>query len=158
MEQDDILREYGTQGAKKCADVIAARFGVRRSEEATARRMSRIGVSRRSYATCPVCGGLYDRLMPSGMCAVCNMRRLKEEADAFEAKYRRGDGRASAEFAQAKRDYDTARQRAYRRAKREGALTPREQRMRENRCGDYVDLSRDLSRTSSQAKETFGNQ
>lgn len=76
--QDEILREYGSLGAKKCAAIIREKTGVRRSVYSVQRRASRIGTSLFIHETCPGCGRTVKKLRQTGLCDICHERRAAE--------------------------------------------------------------------------------
>lgn len=72
--QDDLLRELGSRGVDECRLELWRRFGVHRSNDAIAKRASRIGVSLASHETCPRCGRTTYRLRYTGLCDLCHER------------------------------------------------------------------------------------
>lgn len=144
VEQERVLFEYGSRGAQFCAELIARRFRVYRTAEATKRHASRIGIPMTIYATCPHCGKVAKKLNKnSGLCPTCNAHRLwmeavQEEQEIIE-KLKKG-GEEDAAYQREKRRYDAQRQKNAR-LKRQ--------------CGDTVDLSQKMSRTRSEAQKNF---
>lgn len=72
--QDDLLRELGSRGVDECRLELWRRFGVHRSNDAIAKRASRIGVSLASHEVCPGCGRTTYRLRQTGLCDLCHER------------------------------------------------------------------------------------
>lgn len=144
MEQERILFEYGNRGPHYCAQLIARRFRVHRTPEATQRHASRIGAPMAIHETCNHCGRVTKKLNRiSGLCPTCNEHRLwleaVEEEQAIIEKLRKG-GEDDAAYKREKRRYDAQRQKNSR-LKRQ--------------CGDSVDMSRKMSRPTSEGQEIF---
>lgn len=141
MEQERILFEYGSHGAKYCAEIIARRFHVFRSAEATQRHAYRIGAPMVVYETCNECGRTVKRLNRlSGLCPVCNAHKLWLEAVEEERRIieKLGGGEDDEAYKREKRRYDAQRR--------------KNARLRE-RCGDSVGLSKKMSNPRSGPQE-----
>lgn len=137
-EQEEILFQYGNHGAEYCARLIAKKFRIHRSAEATKRHANRIGASVMVYSVCHRCGNSVRKLnRNSGLCETCNYRALTERLQILRDTLKGGDQNA---YQQAKRNYDSERQ-AFSREKR--------------RNGDFVDLSPKMSPTRSGHQKSF---
>jgi uncharacterized Fe-S cluster-containing radical SAM superfamily enzyme len=77
--QEQLLREYGSLGAKRCAELLAEQYGVKRSVQAIQMHASRIGVSLYEYHTCIHCGRKAKKLRHTGLCEVCHLASLTEQ-------------------------------------------------------------------------------
>lgn len=135
-EQERVLFEHGNQGAEYCASLIARRFHVKRTPEATERHANRIGAPMVIYETCPECGRLVRKLNRlSGLCEECNSKRLASKWADIRKQL------------EEEIDDDGAARKAY---QRERAAVCR---LRKNDCEGFVDLSENLSiRRSEQGK------
>lgn len=145
VEQERILFEFGNLGAEYCARLIARRFRIFRTPEATQRHASRIGAPMAIHETCPQCGTVAKKLNKvSGLCPKCNNRRLWHEAVQEEqeiiTRLEKG-GEADEAYQREKRRYDAQRQKNAR-LKRQ--------------CGGFVDLSGEMSSPRSEGQEIFG--
>lgn len=137
-EQDEALRECASQGVEACTRLLARRFGVRRTPEAVQRHGQRIGVTFRRYEICPRCGGKTTQIKRSGLCPACHMRELAAQAREKRKEIERDakDNESGETYAAARREWRRARQAELRDRKRD--------------CGDYVDLSAQMSTTWSE--------
>ncbi len=116
-EEDEIVRDFGSRGAARCARIIYERTGVRRSTQAVRRHGYRIGACMVRHEVCPRCGATVASLVrTSGLCRECNYRLLAEE-QREESRRIKDELRRERGHEQAKREYDTAR-RDRQRAKR----------------------------------------
>lgn len=112
VHQEEVLRAYGSLGAKACRDIIHRRFGVFRSVSATERHAYRIGASVFRYETCPRCGERVRRLMYTGYCKACHYKHLAElHSNANREIVRR---EYEDDFTVSKREYDKIRKQSNR--------------------------------------------
>lgn len=144
VEQERILFEHGNRGAKYCAELIARRYHVRRTPEATRRHAYRIGIPMAIYETCHECGRAVKKLnRRSGLCPPCHAHKLwlaaVEEEQEIITNLRKG-GEDDAAYKREKRRYDAQRQ--------------KNSRLRKQ-CGDSVGLSTEMSHRRSEAQEIF---
>ena len=140
-EQDNVLMEHGHEGAERCASIIRHRFGVARTPEAVQRRASRIGASMLKWEICIGCGAKVSKLYDDGLCPTCHTKRLIEknraETDRIREQIRKAE--SSDEYIAAKREYA--------RVRKENSSLRKKHRL--SNCGDFVDLSKDLSKARS---------
>lgn len=145
-QEERVLFEQGHRGARKCAEIIRAECGTRRSPQAVQRHASRIGASMERYDVCPVCGAKVRRLVPrSGLCARCNYRHLAEANR--QARMRLEDARPGFE-ADARRKYQAERNRRIR----------AEEKLRSTDHGDFAKTSDQMSNPRSEGQEFFGEE
>ena len=120
-EQDEIMRELASRGAKAVSKAIKERTGVSRSESAVRMHASRIGVSLLSYERCPGCGGDVKRLnRDSGLCPTCH-RKLRSgqlRSDTRETLKRIEAAKKSPEYKRAQAEFNAARRQHQRARKR----------------------------------------
>ena len=106
--------EHGHDGAGECARIIYAKFGVKRTPEAVRRHAYRIGAPIIAFRICTECGGKTRKPDEDGRCPTCHQKalaeryRLRNTAIVMEIRELES-GRC---FADARRDYDRARQEA----------------------------------------------
>lgn len=151
-EQDDVLRENASLGAKTCRELIANATGAVHTVAAVQRRASRLGLSMERVERCPECGCMRRSLNPdSGLCETCHVHRLSEpyERELAEMKeaYRLIKAGEHPGLAEANRRYDRARQNRSRWARR-----------LKSKCGESVKLSNSLSNARSGDEKTFGKE
>ena len=144
VEQESILFEYGSLGAQHCARIIAQRFRIYRSAEATQRHAYRIGAPMAIHETCPQCGKVSKKLnRKSGLCPTCNTRNLwrqavQEEQEIIKKMLKGGEEDEATQFEQ--RRYAAQRQ--------------KNSRLKRS-CGDSVGLSTEMSNPRSEDTKSF---
>lgn len=146
FEQEEILRIHGHRGAEFCRDLIARKFGVWRTVEATQRHASRIKAPLVVYQICPVCGRAERKLhRKTGVCEACNYdllwKQQAEEAQRIISDFRKG-GESNVVQA-SRRRYDAQRQKTT--------------RTRQRFCGDSKNLSNGMSTPRSGRRKSSPN-
>lgn len=143
--QDDILREFGNHGAEYCARLIRERFGIERTAQAVSRHAYRIHVSIVRYETCPQCGRRVARLAVSGVCPICHQRELAADQRRFNERLLAeiNGSEYTEEFAEARKDYQAARQQTSRLCRKHGVPNRKERRYGESaKCRDEMSKAR----------------
>ena len=127
--QDEIIREYGHQGAEAVAAAILRECGVDRSPHSVEHRASRIHVSLKVQQVCPECGVVGVRLnRQSGLCPKCTeIQHLNEEIAFNELLQAEREAATDPdEIAGIRRERDKMRQRNSRMCRKYGLPTRRE--------------------------------
>ena len=119
-KEDQILRDFGSRGARYCATLISKSCHTSRSVGAVQMRASRLGVSLYPVQVCPQCGRKVARLQPTtGLCDLCHERSfvppVRVMADAMREVQR---NESDAEYLGAIADAKRARARERKRRQR----------------------------------------
>lgn len=155
-DQEAILGEFGHLGAEACREIIYQRTGVRRTVDATWRHASRIGASCFKYVTCPRCGRHGKKLNEeTGLCRACNELQRSEDQRRLNVQIyreiRNMENGTDYEYNVNKRRHDAIRQANSRLCRKHGLPGLRERKRR----GEFVDLSKEMSNSSSERQEIF---
>lgn len=130
-KQEQIVIEFASLGAEVIAKEIKEQTGVTRSNDSVKHYASRIGVSLVKYQTCPRCGAIVRKLnRMSGLCKVCNAKKLRDEALVDRAKILKeieANERDSNEFDRANHEY-LAVSRTNQRLAKEHGIPPKHSR------------------------------
>lgn len=125
VEQEQVLRDYGSLGAERCREIIGEECGIWRSVDATQRHAYRIGADITSWEVCPHCGRRVKRLSDrDGLCPICVQREAAEQHRRYYQWLL--DEESRREFEEAKREHERVRKQSSGYAKKHGLPSKRE--------------------------------